>query len=133
MTKDFISEQELYNKKWYKNIKKSKLTPPDYVFGIVWPILYLLLIIFFLFAYRNKEYKALIFFAIQFILNLSWTTIFFRLKMLKLGFVIILSIIILSLLCIYNLKNINIGIFMIPYLLWLSLASYLNLFILLNN
>ena len=133
MTKNFTIEQEPYNKKWYKKIKKSKLTPPDYVFGIVWSILYLLLIIFFLFAYKNKEYKALIFFVIQFILNLSWTTIFFKLKMLKLGLVIIVSIIILSLLCIYNLKNINVSVFLIPYLLWLCLAGYLNLYIVINN
>ena len=30
-------------KEWYYNLKKSKLSPPNYVFGIVWPILYLLL------------------------------------------------------------------------------------------
>ena len=134
MTKNLtLDKNNSYNNKWYKNLKKSKITPPSYVFGIAWSILYLLLIIFFLFAYKNKEYKALIFFGIQLILNLSWTTIFFRFKKLKLGLALIILIIILSLLAIANLKNINIAVFMIPYLLWLLLACYLNLFIVLNN
>ena len=138
MTKNYSTidkklNSEPYDKGWYKNLKKSKITPPSYVFGIVWPILYLLLIIFFLFAYKNQEYKALSFFMIQLALNLSWTTIFFRYRKLKIGLGLIILIILLTLITILYLNNRNIAIFLIPYLLWLTLATYLNFYIVLNN
>ena len=44
--------------KWYKNLKKSPLTPPDYVFGIVWPILYLLLLIYFLLGLKEQNINS---------------------------------------------------------------------------
>ena len=122
-----------YNKEWYNKLNKSKLTPPKYLFGIVWPILYLLLAIFFIFSYRNKEYKSLIFFVIQLVLNLSWTTFFFRLKMLKTSLILIVSIIILSILSIIYLKKKKISYLLIPYIIWLILACYLNLYIVVNN
>lgn len=138
MTKNYSTlnkeiNSQPYDKDWYKKLKKSKITPPSYVFGIVWPILYLLLIIFFLFAYKNREYKALSFFVIQLALNLSWTTIFFRYRKLKIGLGLIILIILLTLITILYLNNINIAIFLIPYLLWLTLATYLNFYIVLNN
>ena len=65
-------------KKWYKDLKKSSLTPPSYVFGIVWPILYILLIIYFVLGLSQKgSERALIYFGAQMVLNLSWTYVFF--------------------------------------------------------
>ena len=72
-----------FNKNWYKNIKKSPLTPPDYTFGIVWPILYMLILISFIVFVssdipKEKKYIPLLLFFIQLIANLIWTTLFFR-------------------------------------------------------
>ena len=127
------------DKKWYDNLKKSKYSPPDKVFGIVWPILYLLMIISFYLVISDKECypycNALNFFILQLILNLSWTTIFFKMKKIKLAFLAIITILILTVITFYKFYKINkFGSYLlIPYILWLSFASYLNLHIVINN
>jgi len=116
---------------WYQQLIKSPLNPPGYVFGIVWPILYFLMSIS---AYRTfTETKNL--FLIQLLFNALWSWLFFTFQM---PFVALLNI---WLLIYLNIKltlkmfyqdKIS-GILFIPYVLWLFFASYLNLFIVLNN
>jgi len=116
---------------WYQELVKSSLNPPGYVFGIVWPILYLLMSIA---AFRTfKETKNL--FLVQLLFNTLWSWLFFAFQ---LPFVALLDIWLLIYLNIkINLKMFYqdklSGILFIPYVLWLFFASYLNLFIVLNN
>ena len=116
---------------WYQALIKSPLNPPGYVFGIVWPILYLLMSIS---AFRTfNETKNL--FLIQLLFNALWSWLFFAFQM---PLVALLNIWLLIYLNIkINLKMFNIdklsGLLFIPYVLWLFFASYLNLFIVLNN
>ena len=116
---------------WYQALIKSPLNPPGYVFGIVWPILYLLMSIS---AFRTfDETKDL--FLIQLLFNALWSWIFFAFQM---PFVALLNIWLLIYLNIkINLKMFYqdrlSGFLFIPYVLWLFFASYLNLFIVLNN
>ena len=116
---------------WYQGLIKSSLNPPGYVFGIVWPILYLLMSIS---AFRTFiETKNL--FLIQLIFNALWSWLFFAFQM---PFAALLNI---WLLIYLNIKlNFKMfyqdklsGFLFIPYVLWLFFASYLNLFIVLNN
>ena len=116
---------------WYQALNKSPLNPPGYVFGIVWPILYLLMSIS---AFRTfNETKNL--FLIQLLFNALWSWLFFAFQM---PFVALLNIWLLIYLNIkINLKMFYqdklSGLLFIPYILWLFFASYLNLFIVLNN
>ena len=116
---------------WYQNLIKSPLNPPGYVFGIVWPILYLLMSIS---AFRTfNETKNL--FLIQLLFNAIWSWLFFAFQM---PFIALLNIWLLIYLNIkLNLKMFYqdrlSGFLFIPYVLWLFFASYLNLFIVLNN
>ena len=116
---------------WYQELVKSSLNPPGYVFGIVWPILYLLMSIS---AFRTfNETKNL--FLIQLLFNAIWSWLFFAFQM---PFIALLNIWLLIYLNIkLNLKMFNqdklSGFLFIPYILWLFFASYLNLFIVLNN
>ena len=116
---------------WYQELVKSSLNPPGYVFGIVWPILYLLMSIS---AFRTfNETKNL--FLIQLLFNAIWSWLFFAFQM---PFVALLNIWLLIYLNIkLNLKMFYqdklSAILFIPYVLWLLFASYLNLFIVLNN
>lgn len=123
--------------KWYKNLKKSPLTPPDYVFGIVWPILYLLLLIYFLLGLKEKNLIPIIYFMIQMILNILWTTVFFKKKQINLAMYMLIGILFFTILSGLEMYNINNNIFLplllIPYIIWLSFASYLNFYIITNN
>lgn len=129
----------MYNKKWYNNLNKSYLTPPGWVFSVVWSILYTLLIISFYLVWKdNKCYpycNALNYFFVQLLLNLSWTTIFFKYKRIKISFLILILIFLLTCITFYKFYNINriSGYLLIPYLIWLLLATYLNVYIIFKN
>jgi len=116
---------------WYQELVKSSLNPPGYVFGIVWPILYLFMSIS---AFRTFNKTKNLFF-IQLLFNAIWSWLFFAFQM---PFIALLNIWLLIYLNIkLNLKMFNqdklSGFLFIPYVLWLFFASYLNLFIVLNN
>ena len=124
---------------WYKKLKKATWTPPDYIFGIVWPILYILMAISAYLIFINKKCNpycyALTIFFIQLLINLSWTTIFFKLKNIKLA---LLTLIIIFGLVVYTYVLFNkidkiASYLLIPYLLWLLVALSLNIYIVMNN
>ena len=129
----------MYNKIWYNNLNKSPYTPPNKVFSIVWGVLYILMIISFLFIWSNKKCfpycNALSFFLLQFILNLSWTTIFFKYQQVKLAFLLIVFIFIITLITFYKFYKINrqASFLLLPYIIWLLFAMYLNIYIILKN
>ena len=116
---------------WYQGLIKSQLNPPGYIFGIVWPILYILMSIS---AFRTfNQTKNL--FLIQLLFNAIWSWLFFAFQM---PFIALMNIWLLIYLNIkLNLKMFYqdrlSGILFIPYVIWLFFASYLNLFIVLNN
>tara|TARA_B100000767_G_scaffold193703_1_gene180825 strand:- start:11895 stop:12338 length:444 start_codon:yes stop_codon:yes gene_type:complete len=116
---------------WYQSLSKSSLNPPGYVFGIVWPILYVLMGIS---AYRTFELTKRLF-CIQLIFNTGWSWLFFAFQMpvialLNIWLLIFLNVVIVKIM--YKADKFS-GIIYIPYVLWLLFASYLNLFIVLNN
>ena len=124
---------------WYKKLKVAPWNPPPYVFGIVWPILYLLMFISLIIILKDKKcypycYPVTIFFA-QLILNLSWTTIFFRLRLIRLALLVLILIFCLTLYAAILFYKINklASYLLIPYLLWLLLAFTLNLYIIIYN
>ena len=127
------------NREWYNSLKKSKLTPPGYVFGIVWPILYILLAVSFVLTLKSPKCigfcSPLVFFIAQMALNFIWTTVFFRMKMMKIALLLIYAIITLTIVAFVTMLRVNktASGLLIPYLLWLLFASYLNLFIVVNN
>ena len=124
---------------WYKNLNKSSITPANYIFSIVWSILYFLMFISFLIIVQNKECNpyclGIVYFMIQFSLNLMWTTVFFRYKMIKLSLFLIFLIFLFGSFTYLNFYKINkfAGYLLIPYLLWLLLAFYMNLYIVIYN
>jgi len=116
---------------WYLLLNKSNLNPPSYVFGIVWPILYVLMIVSAFLAHR----KIFSIFIIQLFFNAAWSWLFFRFQMplialLDIYLLIAINIYILNLM--YKENKLAFFLF-IPYVVWISFASYLNLFIVINN
>ena len=116
---------------WYLLLNKSELNPPSYVFGIVWPILYILMMVSAFLAHK----KIFSIFIVQLFFNAAWSWLFFRFQM---PLIALLDIYLLILINIYILnlmyKENKLAFFLfIPYVVWISFASYLNLFIVINN
>lgn len=124
---------------FYLNLKKSKLTPPSYVFGIVWPFLYILLLYYFISLIIHSKCDGLcpvaIVFIVQMLLNFSWSPVFFRYQKVKIAFLINLSMVGLTVITMYlNTKiNSSLNYLLLPYLLWISFAAYLNGYIVFQN
>ena len=118
---------------WYLTINKPTWTPPSWLFGPVWTILYLMMAVAFYIVWSRgitkKTKPALNFFLIQLGLNLLWSLIFFGLANFWSAYLEIIALWTFILLTIKNFWKISpvAGGLLIPYLLWVSFASFLNL------
>lgn len=126
---------------WYTSLQKPVLTPPNWIFAPVWTILYILMgITLFLLVKKTGKLSyiklALFLFVIQLFLNGLWSYVFFGLKSLLGGIFIIIPLWIVIIMCIREFRFISVASswLMVPYLLWISFAAYLNIAVfLLNN
>ena len=122
---------------WYINLHKSSLTPPGYIFSIVWPILYILMSIS-VWIIWNKEKKISLpiqLYIIQLILNFTWDALFFKYHCIHESLILLLFIWMLVFIMIdifYSIDKIA-GLLLVPYLIWLTFAFYLNYYIVKNN
>jgi translocator protein len=115
---------------WYAFLNKPFFNPPSWIFAPVWTSLYLLMGIA---AYLYQKSSRL--FTIQLALNFLWTYIFFDLKNPLFAFIEIIFLWIFILLTIKEFwkKSQTASLLLIPYLLWVSFASILNLSIIVLN
>lgn len=116
----------------YTSLNKPPLSPPGIVFPIVWSVLYLLmgLAAYFLSNERNRKISSLLkIYWIQLILNALWPLVFWRLQAFELAAVIIIAILLLVVsLTVWAYKINKLSSFLlIPYIIWLFFALYLNL------
>lgn len=114
---------------WYSELNKPVWTPPNWVFPVAWPILYLLM------SYSGATLanlesagSALALWALQISLNTLWTPVFFGLKNLKLGLIIIFFLLVSVAICTYVfwLYAWISGLLFLPYLAWVVFAAALN-------
>ncbi len=117
---------------WYNDINLPPLTPPNYIFPIVWSVLYVLLILSTFIVLKNADSynkrKANNFFIIQLFLQILWCFTFFAQGYLGLGFVVIilLDIIVFKMISIYHKISRVAGMLLYPYYWWLIFATFLN-------
>jgi tryptophan-rich sensory protein len=111
------------NNSWYNCIKPN-ITPPNYVFPIVWTILYILLIKIFKDILDSKNKLLITLFVINLLLNIVWTYFYFGQKDIKNAFITILLILATSIIILY--KNKDNKLLYLPYVLWIGFATYLN-------
>jgi tryptophan-rich sensory protein len=126
-----LSSSDTANDLWYQELNKSSLNPPGYVFGIVWPILYILMSIS---AFRTFEETRNLF-LLQLFFNAIWSWLFFAFHMPVIALLNIWLLIGLNIRLVINIFRIDSisGFLFVPYIVWLFFASYLNLFIVINN
>lgn len=116
---------------WYQYINKPSFNPPNWIFGPVWTALYLMMGISFGMIWHstsNDKNRAMIFFGIQFLLNLGWSFLFFNLHQTGIAFIEIILMWFFILMTILSFYKINktAAYLLIPYLCWVSFASVLN-------
>lgn len=127
-------------------IKKPPLSPPGIVFPIVWSILYVLMGVARYLLYNLDEQKlseeqikfrnyTLVIYDIQLFFNFFWSIIFFKFSMYKVAFLWLIILWVLVFIFIKNALKLNkiSAYLMIPYLLWITFAGYLNVAIAILN
>lgn len=120
------------NSDWYNSIKPS-ITPPNYVFPIVWNVLFFLIALSLYFNWMSadskQKNKIIYVFGINFILNILWSVFYFEMKIPLLAFFDIIALLISTVAMIIVSYKINkkAAYLLLPYLLWLGFASILNL------
>ena len=135
---------------WYQTIEKPSFSPPDWLFGPVWTTLYVLMGVSLFLVWRattnnttttftkdrrGRKISAFIAFGSQLLLNVLWSFIFFSLRSPQLAFaeiVILLISIVVTIVIFYRISKLA-AVLMIPYAVWVTFASFLNLQIWLLN
>jgi benzodiazapine receptor len=119
---------------WYASLKKPSWKPPDWAFGPVWTTIFVLTVIATALAWVAAEDtggRPLIFWAltINAVLNIAWSGIFFKMRRpdWALREVLLLWCSVLSLIVVLGSASSLAGVLLLPYLLWVSTASFLNL------
>lgn len=124
---------------WYNTLNKPAFNPPSEIFAPVWTVMYTLIFISFVLFLNSKKSAhktpGLVAFIIQILLNFSWSPAFFLLHSLELSFVIIILLLISTILTIIFFYKVSkpAGIILIPYLIWVCFAAYLNYSIMILN
>ncbi len=118
---------------WYASLTKPAWTPPNWLFGPIWTILYILLgvaaFIVWREGFQRKEVKiALGIFSLQLILNILWSVVFFAFRSILGAFIIILIFWIMILITIITFYRVSkpAAIILIPYITWVTIAAALN-------
>lgn len=124
----------------YQILNKPPLSPPGWLFSVVWTLLYILMgiasyLVYISDAPAEKKNTALKVYALQLVVNFLWPIWFFSLNMYLFSFVwlvLLWVLVVLTALLFYRINK-TAGYLMIPYLLWVSFAGYLNLSVYLMN
>lgn len=124
----------------FDTIKKPALTPPAIVFPIAWAILYVLMgLASYIALIKSHDLQQAIYmmypYAIQLVLNFMWSIIFFNYNLYNVAFVCLLFLWIMIIRTITfwgTISNLSV-ILMMPYIMWVTFAAYLNLSIVMLN
>ena len=122
---------------WYQNLNKAPWTPPGWTFGAAW---FTIMVCFGFYMARLWELETnhnylLLWFVIQWILNVAWNPAFFRFHQPLIGLIIItaLTLLVGYVLARYGSKLKGWSLFIAPYFIWLLIATSLNGYIYLKN
>lgn len=125
--------------KWYAQLEKPALNPPNWVFGPVWSTLYSLmgiaLALIILEPSKIPKKMAYFWFGVQLLLNTAWSLLFFGLHLTWIGVIIIIALVIsivMTMRAFYQIKKVSAWL-LAPYLAWVCFATYLTMGIALLN
>ena len=121
----------------FESLRKPPLAPPGWIFPVVWTVLFILMGIacYLIVTSGRRNTTALAFYSVQLFFNFMWSLIFFNFEAYLFAFIwlIILWLLILATAVAFYGISKPAGCLMIPYLLWVAFAGYLNFSIYLLN
>jgi len=122
---------------WYSNLDKAPWTPPGWVFGFAWTTIMLCFTVYMALLWpKTADKKQLAWlFALQWLLNVSWNPVFFYFHQAAVGLVLIVLLTLLVGFFLFRYRQ-PLGwwsLLLLPYFLWLLIATSLNAYIILNN
>ncbi|PKA82045.1 TspO/MBR related protein [Ulvibacter sp. MAR_2010_11] len=122
---------------WYQNLEKAPWTPPGWVFGAAWTFIMICFAIYmaYLIVENTNRKKIISLFAFQWILNALWNPVFFYFHAMLAGLIVItlLTLLITYFLFHYNKELRLKSVFILPYFIWILIATSLNAYILIMN
>ncbi len=125
---------------WYASLNKPFFNPPNWLFGPVWTLLYILMAVSMYLVWtsqapRPQKKKAVLLYLIQLCLNTLWSVIFFGMRSPEIAFVeiLILETAIIFTTVSFSKISKTAGRLLIPYILWVAFASILTLSIVVLN
>lgn len=120
---------------WYLSLEKSPLTPSPAIFGIAWGIWYLLLAVSHAIVLIKSNGKKGVSFLLNGILLALWCLFFFTLQQPEASMILLSLAFLNGIFLMWNTCEIKpaVGYILIPFVLWLAFAAYLNYYILLMN
>ncbi|MGK0254253.1 MAG: benzodiazapine receptor [Mariniflexile sp.] len=121
---------------WYTSLNQAPWTPAGWVFGVAWTTIMLCFSIYMAYLYlKTPTYKVKILFLIQFVLNVIWNYVFFNQHLVTIGLIIIMGLTIVVGSFLFSFKNElkTKTLLIVPYFIWLCIATSLNAYILFNN
>jgi tryptophan-rich sensory protein len=123
---------------WYAALNKAPWSPPNWMFGVAWSSIMLLFAFYMTRLVKNKSEamrSVLGIYALQWLLNVGWNWFFFNQHQTKLGLVVIVSLCLLILMMMfgYRKKMAWNSLMILPYAIWMVLATSLNAYIVFNN
>jgi len=122
---------------WYANLAKAPWTPPGWVFGASWTTIMICFALYMSYLWPTEDNKKFLIglFLIQWILNIMWNPVFFHYHNVMLGLVLISALTLLMGIFLFrfwpqlSLKS----LLVLPYFIWLIIATSLNAYIVFNN
>ena len=127
----------LYKEPWYSEIAKPSFNPPDWIFAPGWIILYIAMsvAIWLIWINPKRVEKIIYIYFIHLLINGSWSIFFFGLHLILVSLLVIVIIIffVVWLIKLYYPINKLSSFLMVPYLMWLSYALFLNFYIFILN
>lgn len=120
---------------WYTDLNKAPWTPPGIVFGLAWFTIMVTLSVLNYFMWKAKERTFLYLWIQSWIFNFLWNPMFFSLKSIELSLVVISYLLVLVSSMFYETfrKYKYIHLLLLPYVVWLIIATSLNAYIVIYN
>lgn len=122
---------------WYMELNKAPWTPPGWVFGFAWTSIMICFAVYMAYLWPNipEKNSIIALFALQWILNVAWNPVFFHFHNVTIGLVVISALTVLVIyMCMAFWPTLKLkSALLLPYVVWLLIATSLNAYILIKN